>query len=136
MPYDIQISPWVLKIGAIEGGPVYTETSGFFESTPARINKVYFKEKLIYPCSLDDIITPKEVQVSIYPNPFNEYITIESTENIVSLKIIDIYGKTILSMNDILLNRYTTQVDFKSGVYLVQVELANSKTYVNHLIRM
>jgi hypothetical protein len=85
---------------------------------------------------LDDIITPKEVQVSIYPNPFNEYITIESTENIVSLKIIDIYGKTILSMNDILLNRYTTQVDFKSGVYLVQVELANSKTYVNHLIRM
>ncbi|MEM5565573.1 peptidoglycan DD-metalloendopeptidase family protein [Psychroserpens sp. AS72] len=40
-------------------------------------------------------------QTSVYPNPFNDVINISSTKNIIKANVIDILGKTVVSLQQI-----------------------------------
>jgi len=60
---------------------------------------------------------------SIYPNPAREYIFIGAPkQEIVSIKIFDIYGKLCYSNDNMRLNRYIYIGDLITGVYFIQID--------------
>jgi hypothetical protein len=60
--------------------------------------------------------------VSIYPNPTTQNLTIESTQLIKEIEIIDLFGRSILILSDV--NTAETNLDlskFSNGNYIVKV---------------
>lgn len=60
--------------------------------------------------------------ISIYPNPANEIINIESNENIVDLKIYNGYGQIVFSGSPQNKKININTSDFSSGVYFVKIK--------------
>jgi hypothetical protein len=60
--------------------------------------------------------------VSIYPNPANEIINIESNENIVDIKIYNEYGQIVFSSSPQNKKININISDFGSGVYFVKIK--------------
>ena len=66
--------------------------------------------------------------VSIYPNPTNDKIYIETTSKIESLKLSDIEGKEIKNIE---LNVNSSEIDLSdliNGVYFLQITIDSNKT--------
>ena len=74
-----------------------------------------------------------DANLAVYPNPANEYTSIKiqlKNEQNVSLKLIDLIGRTVASRNygqmngasEILLNTE----NFEAGLYLIQLTLDNT----------
>lgn len=59
-----------------------------------------------------------KVEFSIYPNPSDNYININSDENITDIKIFDITGKLVKQINN---NNRINISNFNTGVYLLSV---------------
>lgn len=65
----------------------------------------------------------KTANVTIYPNPTVDYINIKSTSRVISVKIIDLSGKTVASKKSA-----DNQVDVRNltkGTYIINVETEN-----------
>ena len=74
-------------------------------------------------CSLLNVGKDQKIHLVIYPNPTQNIINIESEEDIVSIKLISIYGQIIKP--EII---GSTQLDFSSlpqGVYIVEIKFDN-----------
>lgn len=81
--------------------------------------------------SLDDF---NQDQFSIYPNPSQNVVNIESKNNLIieSIKIVDLSGKIIIEKN-----QYTNQVDIENlsnGMYIVEVA-SEGRIYKKKLIK-
>lgn len=77
-----------------------------------------FPDNLVMRTSL----TKTDTQIKIYPNPVNQEIQIENNSNKnLSLKIIDIYGRSIVEqqLNDI---KTVIKLDVQPGVYHVLIK--------------
>lgn len=80
---------------------------------------------------IEDIV---EDEISIYPNPIDNILNIESNYIIKEYSIIDINGKTLLNskIND---KNITIKTDYISkGVYIVKLEL-NDKIIIKKVIK-
>ena len=64
-----------------------------------------------------------ENDLTIFPNPVENNINIEIEEEIFSVSVINIYGKSIFKQ--INSNKTVDVSDLVSGVYLVKIELEN-----------
>src|SRR5690606_19301774 len=66
----------------------------------------------------------KNNTIKVYPNPFNEYITI-SLEDIevqnTMIEIIDITGKVILQQNTVNKKQMRLNTNFPSGIYFIKI---------------
>lgn len=65
------------------------------------------------------------LSVTIYPNPANDFITIETDETIENITILDVSGKIVFSQR----KNQNTRIDIQnlpSGVYFLTVKSANS----------
>lgn len=70
----------------------------------------------------------KLTALKVYPNPTTNFINIESTQGIKSLKIFNLEGKLLKEINE---ENDIKQIDFSSfssGIYLLKVDFENHKT--------
>ena len=76
-----------------------------------------------------------ESQFSIYPNPFNEVLTIQNNENApITYQLSDVYGKTIVSETTQTSNFKLETLNFKSGIYFLTIT-NNNKRFTKKLIK-
>ncbi len=74
--------------------------------------------------------------LSIYPNPAQEFITINSPDNIQSIKIISIKGTMVKSISTINSKQIRLNVsELESGIYFVETITKNHKKLITKLIK-
>jgi hypothetical protein len=65
-------------------------------------------------------------QLSVYPNPANDMVTIAATTNLKQIEVIDLAGKVIFSSNN-LSNKCTINTSaYNKGMYIIKVQTENS----------
>ena len=101
------------------------------------------EDDVVLPDNSNEIISFKTVDVRIYPNPFNEFITISFycyKQTTISLKLFDIHGKVISFVTDnVTYPEGKNEINIKSnsleeGIYLLQLTL-NNEDFVYKLIK-
>lgn len=109
--YNAGESPAVIKILEYK----LTDTIGIKTETPVSIktNKAPYK---------------------IYPNPARNYLKIDHAEKVSKIAIYDISGKAVLTTTRIK-NNTITITNLKQGLYVVNIELSNSRTFKQVLIK-
>lgn len=108
-----------------------------FESYNKKGNNLYIDNIWVYegnePVGVNEVNTTN--QISIYPNPANEVITVNiSNESLSRIEIYDITGKLVLSQT---VRQKKTTIDIKdlnSGMYLMNVISGNAK-YSERIIK-
>jgi Secretion system C-terminal sorting domain len=71
-------------------------------------------------------------KITIYPNPCNDYLLIESEINNSTIKITDCFGKIIFTKNNIALIEKINLASVANGIYYLRIE--NDKTICNRKI--
>ena len=85
--------------------------------------------------SLNDVSTK---MASIFPNPFNDFVTVESGSQIKDIQVMDVSGRVISTPNFTMegeaarVNLETLQ---QSGMYLMQVTTIDNKTFTRKIIK-
>jgi hypothetical protein len=86
-------------------------------------------------------VNSEEIEIKSYPNPVNNYFTIETELNksiFISYSILDINGREIVKTNPKLYQeKYNEQIDmssYKNGVYFIKLKLDNA-FYIKKLIK-
>lgn len=76
-----------------------------------------------------------ESQFNIYPNPFNEVLTIQNNENSsITYQLSDVYGKVLTSETTKTLNLKLETSNYKSGIYFLTI-IKNGKRFTKKLIK-
>lgn len=73
-------------------------------------------------------------KILIYPNPFNDYINIRSTEKYSSLLIHDLMGQVIYQNDNSNYEVHIYTSDIPSGIYLLSISLKET-TYIQKIIK-
>lgn len=76
------------------------------------------------------------IQVSIYPNPTNESITIQAEKSLTWIKIVDAQGREITHIQDV---HHQHQIDcstFHSGIYFVHYGTSSNQTGMKRMIKL
>jgi len=63
--------------------------------------------------------TSNDFRMNVYPNPFNDKITIDSEHKINSLRIIDVNGRVMLSSNDG--SKTISTSNLSPGIYILEI---------------
>lgn len=83
------------------------------------------------------IQNPSLETIKVYPNPVVDLFTVEAESTILSIKIIDITGKTVFSNSFKLpqtkIEINTTDFDLKEGVYFLEIETLKETKYMRIL---
>jgi hypothetical protein len=132
--YDIGFS-WVKALGARSGGPVFTETTEFFENMPVIISKAYQYGEQIYPCLVGVENGIAESEIRIFPNPFIRTLTIEHERLITSIEIYNVYGGLIYKKKKI--NKYICSCELfePDGVYYIRLIDETSSIFTQSIIK-
>lgn len=86
----------------------------------------YEGETITHTFNVDDNLGISENdfnQTSIFPNPFNDVINISSTRKVVKAHIVDILGKTVLTLEDN--SKGISEINtssFSNGMYFIKLE--------------
>jgi len=131
--WDIIIGPCIEGIGAECGGPVCTETFCSFEHNISLIN-AQENEHQIFPCISGINNFNNNKNISIFPNPANGTITINSNEIIKSYELINNLGQIILTGDNI--NSKSTNISSDkliSGIYFIKIYCNNNQVFINKL---
>ena len=117
----------------VEVGEIFYNTASiFFDFNPTIITNTVSTE-VIDELSVEDFETQ---DISIFPNPTTDVLTIKSNMPIQMLNIFDISGREIKTYN-ITKHTYTMELaigDLSKGIYLLKV-VSNEKTVVKKLIK-
>lgn len=133
-PYDIGFD-WVKALGARIGGPVYTETTAFFEQMPANIRKAYQYGEQIYPCFVGVENGIAESKIRIFPNPFIRTLTIEHERLISSIEIYNVYGRLIYKQEGINKYIYNCELIEPEGIYYIRLIDETSSIFTQSIIK-
>jgi uncharacterized repeat protein (TIGR02543 family) len=77
------------------------------------------------------IIDADKINISVYPNPISNFITIQLDEKIKIGKILDVTGKEIKTFYK---NKINTS-DISSGIYILQIESESGKIAIKKIIK-
>ncbi|KGO92387.1 T9SS type A sorting domain-containing protein [Flavobacterium subsaxonicum] len=87
------------------------------------------------PLSLNDVSTKT---ASVYPNPFNDFVTVESGSQIKDIQVMDVSGRVISNPN-FTTEGETARVNLETlqqnGMYLMQVTTTDDKTFTKKIIK-
>lgn len=75
-------------------------------------------------------------ETSLYPNPFNDIVNISSSAKVVTANVVDIFGKSIVSMHNV--SEGITSLDLShlsNGMYFVRLESDANETKTIKLIK-
>ncbi|MFO7790072.1 MAG: T9SS type A sorting domain-containing protein [Bacteroidales bacterium] len=133
-PYDIYFD-WKNGIGAKCGGPIYTESTAFFENQPLIISKVFQYGVQIYPCTVGFEDKTKSEYPKIYPNPVFDKLYIGHNNKIINVKIYSSKGELVCHYKNICENYFSTSFNQNKGLYLIKLEDNVGLTYKRKLIK-
>ncbi|MBL6657856.1 MAG: T9SS type A sorting domain-containing protein [Flavobacteriales bacterium] len=86
-------------------------------------------------CNTIDINEVKEINsVLVYPNPTNDYITVESKTSIELIRIYDLYGKNLVQKNCHSNKELVNLYPLSSGAYFLQL-ITNKQTHSVKIIK-
>ena len=71
--------------------------------------------------------------VSAYPNPFTDYVVIESEEQIRSVSFINLLGKTVQHVS--MPQAQVSTHNLLPGIYLIKVDFAKGKPVVIRMVK-
>jgi len=89
----------------------------------------------------DDLVSAKAPEnsiMSIYPNPFDHWISIENSNNeiIKKVEVLDLHGRLMLSEAGIPTQKLKLNTtSLATGTYLIRTHLANDKVLINKIIK-
>jgi len=84
---------------------------------------------------IDQDVSSKS-QLSVYPNPFVEEVTVMTPKEIQTLTITDLNGKVVYTQNVFSESQFTLNLDFlNSGFYFLQTLMENNRTETVKLIK-
>ncbi len=73
--------------------------------------------------------------ISVYPNPAKDYVTVEASSDILTIKVTNYMGQVISYVQDVEVTSHTIATStYSSGVYFVEVETANGVEKVRIVI--
>lgn len=85
-------------------------------------NGVILKDTLLIPLYTNNNTFENKNDVTIYPNPTNEYLTIKSSDKIKKVEIMDINGRILLSKN----NHSSLDIsEYIDGIYIIRIYTGN-----------
>jgi hypothetical protein len=117
------------------GGESCTVTNGGFTNrsytvtAPASVGLVCWESCSACLGGIDETTT----SVSIYPNPVNSIMTVQATEAMQQIRIVDLTGKVVAAFVGNGLTQEISVDDLKAGIYTIQVATAtgnSSKQFV------
>lgn len=76
--------------------------------------------EIISTNSLSDL-TIEDINAKVYPNPIHDILHVDIEEDLISINIIDIMGKTVHSTHDPLKQNMISTAQWTTGVYFVQL---------------
>ena len=99
-------------------------------------NDVVFFDDFTDGRSPSGISKNKAFNVSLYPNPASEMVTIRAEKKISSVNVFDLTGKSVLSMAGINTNSVSVNLsDLSHGLYLIVTKDMNNRKRTDKLIR-
>ncbi|WP_051229643.1 FG-GAP repeat domain-containing protein [Psychroserpens burtonensis] len=107
-------------------GDVFSSTAAiYFDFNPPIITNTVTTE-IVETLSVDDF---ESNLFSVYPNPTNSELTVNSTYGFDSLTIIDINGRILnmVSNKNRELNMFINVEDFANGIYFLKIKAANTE---------
>ena len=126
---------------SLEGGAFITDPNDRVSNITvadieAQNGVVHVIDKVILPdqnaTSIDEI---RNADLSVYPNPADDILNIESSVQFSDIRIMNITGKTVLHRNAISNNEKIDVSSFTSGIYFVMVESDGSVNTRKIIIR-
>ncbi len=97
---------------------------------------------IYYLIEYDDILSLKdqdfETKLNIYPNPFNDFITIENNnlETITKIEIYNLLGQSIKSFGSFKEDENLIDVsDLREGNYVLSIGFSNGETIVKKIVK-
>ena len=79
----------------------------------------------------------KDKSVTIYPNPANNLISIESKDFVLTVEIIDLMGKLLLYQPINKLQNFQVKLnDILPGAYIIKIKLDNGSSNINRVIKL
>lgn len=81
--------------------------------------------KLSGPTGIEEYLygKPSAFSLAVYPNPATEFVTVNAENEIQSINVFDILGKSVITVNDVLTNKTDVKVNqLNPGLYFVAVE--------------
>lgn len=91
-------------------------------ATSSSITEVVSSNRLM-PEDINEDIKPIDIELSLYPNPTADYFSVKSNSEILSIKVLNLTGKTekVFLEND---HRFNIE-NLKPGVYYISIETQN-----------
>lgn len=114
-----------INIAGTHSAPAYLCTNPDKVFTPFQGSYDAIGVQLVYDLTTEaSQILPSKLPV-VYPNPFEDYLHLDTNEEIISIQIVDLLGQNVsfskTSSKDIILNKFLTP-----GLYSIQIETTNS----------
>jgi len=111
----------------------FVNWSGDFTGTTNVITVTMNGDKTIEAnfSSTASIKNPNQIDVSVYPNPMSNFITIQLDEKIKIGKIIDATGKEIKRFNNNKIDTY----DISSGIYILKIITESGRIAMKKIIK-
>jgi hypothetical protein len=92
---------------------------------------VYLQGKVTYPVNNAISLIENSNEISLYPNPGKEIVSIQSPIKISSIEVYNMVGQQVLKSNTKSIN----VLQLSQGMYYVKVGLENGQTIVKTLIK-
>ena len=107
-------------------GDIFFNTADIFFDFNPPITTNTVSTEIVETLSVDDF---ESNLFSVYPNPTNSELTVNSTYGFDSLTIIDINGRTLnmVSNKNRELNMFINVEDFANGIYFLKIKAANTE---------
>jgi len=72
--------------------------------------------------------------LAVYPNPFNQTITVENLENATQITISNILGQTVLAIPVTNASMVINTADLEKGIYIITAKNGN-KVFTNRIVK-
>jgi hypothetical protein len=92
---------------------------------------VYLQGKVTYPVNNAISLIENANEISLYPNPAKEIVSIQSPIKISSVEVYNMVGQQVLKSNTKSIN----VLELSQGMYYVKVGLENGQTIVKTLMK-
>jgi len=96
-------------------------------------DNTYCRQVYLFPNSIPNVLSAGDV--SIYPNPVKDVLTLDGLQPGVSVVVYDLYGRKIIQQIETNKTEQIATADWLPGTYLVQITDGNGNRYNQKMIK-
>ncbi|MGN6478332.1 MAG: PKD domain-containing protein, partial [Flavipsychrobacter sp.] len=96
-------------------------------------DNTYCRQVYLFPNSIANVLSAGDI--SIYPNPVNNMLTLDGLQAGASVVIYDLYGRKIIQLTATNKTEQIAAADWLPGTYLVQITDSNGNRYNQKVIK-